>query len=306
MSLRQLDFASLALFRAVCACGSITDGAHAYGLALGAASRRIAELERRLGTQLLVRGKSGVRPTAAGTTLLEHAERLAREADRLDLALEDHRMGIDTRVRVWANTSAVNGFLPAHIMQFARQCPNIRIDLDEEFSDAVVRGVAEGRAEIGIFAGSTPAWTLHTEVCDTHRLVAITPRGHPLARRRRLRFAELLDHDFVGLTRGTALQTQLENEASRLNRPLRLRLQVRSYDAVCKIVSAGMGISLVPEQVARLMAAPLELAFAPLEDAWTTRHLVAAVRSLQLLTPSARAFFDMLTQRGAVAEHGVT
>ena len=56
MALRHLDLASLSLFNAVCASGSITHGAHAFGLALGAASRRIAELERRLGSELLVRG----------------------------------------------------------------------------------------------------------------------------------------------------------------------------------------------------------------------------------------------------------
>jgi DNA-binding transcriptional LysR family regulator len=299
MALRHLDFASLALFRAVCASGSITDGALAYGLALGAASRRIAELERRLGARLLVRGRAGVRPTAAGTTLLDHVEQLAREADRLELSLEDHRMGIDTRVRVWANTSAVNGFLPERIVAFARRSPDIRIDLDEEFSDAIVRAVADGRAEIGVLAETTPAWSLHTAACDTHRLVAIALRTHPLARRRRLRFEELLEHDFVGLTRGTALQTQLEMEAAALNRPLRLRVQVRSYDAVCKLVSVGLGISVVPEQVAQLMAPPLGLAVARLDEPWATRR-----RVVEQLSPAARAFFEMLTGGRHTPERG--
>lgn len=296
MALRHLDFGSLSLFRAVCAHGSITHGAQAWGIALGAASRRIAELERRAGATLLVRGKSGVRPTAAGETLLEHADRLSQEADRLDLSLEDYRLGIDARVRVWANTSAVNGFLPARIARFTRERPSVRLDLHEEFSGVIVRAVAEGEAEIGVFAASTPAWSLHTEICDTHRLVVIAPRSHALARRRRLRFEELLEHDYVGQTRGTALQSQVELEAARLNRPLRLRIQARSYDAVCMIVSAGMGVSLVPEQVARLMSPSLGLAVARLEEPWAMRHLVAAVRSVEDLTDAARGFFRTLTE----------
>jgi DNA-binding transcriptional LysR family regulator len=297
MALRHLDLASLALFKAVCATGSITHGAHDFGLAVGAASRRIAELERRLGSALLVRGKGGVVPTAAGASLLEHVDRLAGEADRLDLSLEDHRMGIDTRIRVWANTSAVNGFLPDRIVEFASLQPSVRIDLDEEFSDAIVRGVTDGRAEIGIFAQTTAAWSLHVAVCDTHRLVGIAPRGHSLARRRRLTFEEMLDHDFVGLTRGTALQLQVAAEAARLQKPLRLRIQVRSYDAVCKIVSVGIGVSLVPEQVARLLAQPLGLAVVRLEDAWMERQLVAAVRSPHDLSPAAAAFFRLITAK---------
>lgn len=295
MSLRHLDLVSLALFRAICRHGSITHGAQEFGLALGAASRRMAELERRLGSVLLLRGKSGVRPTAAGATLLDHAERLADEADRLDLAFEDHRLGIDTRIRVWANTSAVNGFLPDRMVEFSRLHPSVRIDLAEEFSDAIVLAVADGRAEIGVFAETASAWSLHTAVCDTHRLVGIAPAGHPLAQRRGLTFAHLLDFDFVGLTRGTALQNQVTAEAQRLGKPLRLRIQVRSYDAVCKIVSVGMGISLVPEQVAALLAPPLGLAVLALDDAWMERHLMAAVRTPDALSAAAGAFFAMLT-----------
>jgi DNA-binding transcriptional LysR family regulator len=295
MALRHHDLVSLALFRTVCTRGSITHGAQEFGLALGAASRRLAELEQRVGAPLLVRSRAGVRATPAGATLLRHVERLTAEADSLELALEDHRLGIDTRVRVWANTSAVNGFLPERIVQFARLQPSVRIDLDEEFSEAIVRGVTNGRVEIGIFAHTTPAWSLHARVCDTHRLVVVADRAHPLARRRKVRFAELLEHDFVGLTRGTALQEQVVAEAARLHRPLRLRIQVRSYDAICKIVSVGIGLSLVPQQVAKLLAQPLGLAVVALDEAWAERHLVAAVRSPLELAPAAQAFYEMLT-----------
>lgn len=295
MPFRQHDFTSLALFRAVCSSGSITHGAQEFGLALGAASRRISELERRLGAPLLLRSKSGARPTAAGETLLLHVERLVHESDRLDLALEDHRLGIDKRVRLWANTSAVNGFLPQRIAEFARLQPSVRIDLDEQFSDHIVQGVMDGRAEIGVFAHTTQAWSLHTQVCDTHRLVVLALRSHPLARRRRVRFDEVLDHDFVGLTRGTALQEQLVAEAARANRPLRLRIQVRSYDAVCKIVAVGMGLSLIPEQVAHLMAPPLGLSVIELDEPWAQRHLLAGVRSSESLSSEAAALFELLT-----------
>lgn len=301
MALRHLDFSSLSLFRAVCRGGSITQGALAYGLALGAASRRVAELERRMGAPLLVRSKSGARPTPAGEALLEHVERLTREAERLEFALEDYRLGIDQRIRIWANTSAVNGFLPELIVRFSRQHPSIRIDLNEQFSEAAMRAVADGHAEVGIFAETTPAWSLQTTVCNVHRLVVISPRGHPVAHRRRLGFDELLDHDLVGLPAGTALQIQLETQASRLSRPLRLRIQARSYDAVSMIVSAGMGVSLVPEQVARMMAPALGLAVTRLDEPWAVRRLVAAVRSVEQLSPAARAFFEILTAGPAAA-----
>lgn len=297
MGLRHLDLRSLLLFKTVCSAGSITHGAHEFGLAVGATSRRLAELEKHLGVALLSRSKSGIRPTAAGASLLEHVEKLVAAADQLELSLDDYRMGIETRVRVWANTSAVNGFLPLKMVAFGRKHPTVRIELDEEFSDAIAHAVFEGKAEVGVFAETAAAWGLHTAICDTHRLVVIALPGHPLARRRAVSFQELLDHDFVGLTRGTALQNQITAEAARVDKPLRLRVQVRSYDAVCKIVAAGMGISLVPEQVAMPFASALGLQVIRLKEPWAERRLVAAVRDPGELTSSARAFFDSLTER---------
>jgi DNA-binding transcriptional LysR family regulator len=298
MNLQRLDLASLALFRAVCLSGSITGGALDYGLVLGAASRRIANLERQLGTPLLRRSKKGVTPTPAGASLLEHVHRLLAEADRIEVTMADFRMGIDRRVRVWANTSAVNGFLPDRLAAFARIHPDVRVELEEAFSEAIARAVLDGRIDIGIFAESEPAPGLHTVVCDTHRLVALLPPRHPAARRSSVSFEDLLQYDFVGLTRGTALQNQLVFEASRLRKPLRLRVQVRSYDAVCKLVSAGMGVSLVPQQVAELLAPSLGISTVRLRDAWGTRHLTAAVRRLDTLDEAGRAFFELVTGVG--------
>lgn len=301
MSVRRLDMTSLALFRAVCTTGSITAGALESGLALGASSRRISSLERQLGTALLRRGKKGVVATPAGTALLEHISRLFAEADRLDMTMSDFRLGIDRRVRVWANTSAVNGFLPACLAEFARSHPRVRIELEEAFSEAIVRAVANGSVDIGVFAASEPAAGLHMVVCDTHRLVAVAPSRHPIARRASVAFDNLLDYDFVGLTRGTALEKQLAAEAAKLRKPLRLRVQVRSYDAVCMLVAAGMGVSLVPEQVSRLLGTPLGLASVRLKDEWGTRDLVAAVRQPDALEPHARAFLDLLAVSGGAA-----
>jgi DNA-binding transcriptional LysR family regulator len=295
MNLQSLDLASLSLFRAVCLSGSITGGAMDYGLVLGAASRRIANLERQLGTPLLRRSKKGVVATPAGSALLEHVHRLLAEVDRIDVAMADFRMGIDRRVRVWANTSAVNGFLPDRLAAFGRLHPDVRIELEEAFSEAIARAVLNGQIDVGIFAASESALGLHTVVCDTHRLVALLPPRHPAGRRATVSFEELLQHDFVGLTQGTALQKQLALEAARLRKPLRLRVQVRSYDAVCKLVAAGMGVSLVPQQVAELLGPPLGLATVRLRDAWGTRHLTAAVRSPDALDEAGRAFFTMVT-----------
>ena len=82
----------------------------------------------------------------------------------------------------------------------------------------------------------------------------VVARDHPLARRARVSFAEMLDYDFVGLDRASALQRFLADKASRAGRPIRLRVQLRSFDGVCRLVERNVGVGIVPETTARWAA----------------------------------------------------
>ena len=76
------------------------------------------------------------------------------------------------------------------------------------------------------------------------RFVLVVSRDHPLARREKAAFAEVLDYDFVGLDRASALQRFLADKASRMGRPLKLRVQLRSFDGVCRLVERNAGIGI--------------------------------------------------------------
>ena len=104
-----------------------------------------------------------------------------------------------------------------------------------------------------------------------------------------LRLAEiLLEHDFVGLDRASALQRFLSGKASRIGKPLRLRVQLRSFDAVCRMVEAGVGLGIVPETTAERAARTMAIHTVTLEDSWAARDLTLCIRSLKDLPPSAR------------------
>jgi DNA-binding transcriptional LysR family regulator len=79
----HFDLVDLDLFRHVVEAGSITRGAERAHLALAAASTRIRHMEEAFGAALLLRGRQGVTPTAAGRTLLQHARAILRDAERL-------------------------------------------------------------------------------------------------------------------------------------------------------------------------------------------------------------------------------
>lgn len=292
----RFDLTDLKLFCDVVDEGSITAGAEKSALALAAASTRIRNMEAALGAPLLTRSRHGVELTPAGRTLLKHARTLLGQAARLREDLSAYAGGASGEVRLLANTNALTEFLPEALSSFLARHPHVSVDLEERLSDEIVGLIAEGAAEIGIVAGTVDTARLETYPFRRDRFVVVAPPGHPLAGREAAPFGEVLEHDIVGLDRTSALQRFLAGKAARAGRVLRLRVQLRSFDAVCRLVEAGVGIGIVPETTARRAAQITAIAVVMLDDDWATRDLTICLRSRGALGRSARLLVDHLLE----------
>lgn len=104
----------------------------------------------------------------------------------------------------------------------------------------------------------------------------------------------MLAYDFVGLDRASSLQRFLAGKAAREGRPFRLRVQLRSFDAVCRLVECGVGVGVVPQTTAARAGRSMNLGVVDLTDDWAVRDLTIVVRSLDELRPSARELVDSL------------
>jgi len=288
----RFDLTDLRLFVDVVEAGSITHGATRARLALGAASARIRAMEEEIGAALLVRARTGVAPTQAGRTLLKHARAMLESSARLREELDAFTKGVSGEVKILANTNASTEFLPEALAAFLAEHPNVRIDLEERLSDEIVGLIAEGAADIGIVAGTVEVGQLEAYPFRSDRFVVVAPPSHPLAVRAAepagVWFADVLDYEFVGLDRTSALQRFLAGKAARLGRPLMLRVQLRSFDAVCRLVQAGVGVGVVPHTTADRVAGPMGLSVIELADDWAVRDLTICVRNLAALRPYAQ------------------
>lgn len=292
----RFDLVDLRLFLNIAETGSITHGASRSAMALASASERIRAMEAALGAKLLERQRRGVRPTAAGSALLHHARLVMQQLERMRGELAEHAEGLRGRVRLLSNGAAAAEFLPAALAGFLASHPAIDIDLEERPSGAIVRAVAAGEAEIGIVADAVdPAAELLTFPFAEDRLVLVVPRGHPLARRRRVAFRETLDEDYVGLIAGSALQEHVNDQAARAGHRLKLRLRLPGFDAVCRVVESGIGVAVVPLRTARRCRGSVDIRLVKLSDPWARRHLRICVRSLGDLPAHARALVEHLT-----------
>lgn len=306
INLHRFDLTTLRLYVAAVQFGSLTAGAERLGLSLAAASKRIAEFEAHLGTPLLERSKRGVLPTAAGAVLLPHALEMVARLEQLALAMGEAGGGSAGHLRLWANTSAFGGFLPALLADFARRHPAVVLDLEDAISEDAVRAVARGVAELGVIGENTPSEGLHTQRCHVDELVLLLPPGHalvPAGERDAVALSDVLDHDLVAFARPTSLTRQLASAADTLRRPLRIRAQVRSFDAMGRMVAAGLGLAVLPREGARPYATALGLRIAPLSGMRTERVLLWVLRDPAALTPAARELVAMSAARQAAA-HG--
>ena len=296
-NLNRFDLVSLRLLVAVLDAGSLTAGAERFGISLAAASRRIAELEHHCGKALLQRSQRGVTATAEGQAVYRHALELVAQLERLALAVDDLQAGTSGHLRLWANPSALGGFLPALLAQYAARHPEVRIDLEDGLSEDAVAAVGSGLAELAVVGENTPREGLEALVCDIDELVLLTPPGHPLATAESVAFERSLDFDFVSLSRTASLTRMVSAAAEATGRLLRIRVQARSFDAMCRMVAEGLGVTILPRAGCSLYAQALGLKVTRLQGLDVRRRLLLVMRRRAALTPAAEALVALAEAR---------
>lgn len=295
------DLQTLKAFLAIADEGSIAQAAAREHTVASALSKRVAEMEAACGTALVTRHRRGVSLTPAGVELVTHARRVVDELGRLDLALGDYLSGVRGQVRLLANTSAIVQFLPADIAAFLHAHPSIKIDLEERTSDQVHKQVLDGLADIGVMAANRPIEALDCRPYRADRLFVMMPKGHPLARHKKLRFAQTLDYDHVGLPRGTSLCEAMLAAAFALGRPLKLRMQATSFDGLRRMVASDLGIGVLPEGSVVPFLAADGLVARPLAEPWARRQLMVVTRERGSLTRLAGLLADHLAAASPAA-----
>lgn len=292
-----IDPLSLKLFVTIVEEGTIAGAAQREHIAASAVSKRISELEESLGTQLLRRTNKGVAPTDAGITLLQLARGVLHDMNNLYVQISEYSSGVRGHVRLCANISAINQFLPAEIRSFMDLHPQIQVHLEGAISETIMKSVAEGGADVGVITQGTFRQDLEFLPYHSDQLIVITPKDHALARKRSVSFQETLEFDFVGLTVGSALHNQVLRAAQELDRTPKLRIQVNSFDALCLMVEAGLGIGIVPQGAAKPYLKGLRIRPVALDEPWARRELKICVRSYDALHAAAKLLVDHLRRK---------
>lgn len=296
------DLVSLDLFVCVAECGNLTRAAERRHLAVSAVSKRISELEALIGTPLLVRQPRGVRLTPAGQSLLHHARQMLQLVARMDEELGAYAGGLKGHVRMQAVASALTQFLPEELRDFLVAHPGVQVSVEERTGRDIVRAVQGGAADLGLVAATTPIDGLSAQAYHVDRLMLGVPRRHALARRRSVRFAEALAHPFVGPQPESSLAQLMEQGARAACIALQQRIQASSFDAMCRLVETGLGVTLLPERVLSAPVAAGRLVAVALREDWACRQMLIVSRGERELGPVTRTLIDHLQRAAAFAD----
>ncbi|MBC7709617.1 MAG: LysR family transcriptional regulator [Rhizobacter sp.] len=291
------DIDSLALFVRAAELRSLTKAAEASHIGLAAASRRMALLEHRFKTALLERSSRGVEVTPAGASLLPHAKALLVAMNHMQADMRDHADGRKGSLRILANTSVMTESLPDDLAAFAQVSPDVRLVVEERWSREIVPALLAAEADLGIVVEGISTEGLDTFVYCTDRVAVVMKPDHILATVPEMNFTDVLEAELIALEGGSSMMRLLAENAMIAGRTMQLRVQVRSFEAVCRMVDAGLGVGLLPYEAANVLGKGLGLVVRPLTEEWSERRMLLCVKKERSGNTSLAKLLDFLSSR---------
>jgi DNA-binding transcriptional LysR family regulator len=222
-------------------------------------TQAIQQLERRLGTPLFERTRRSVALTPAGALMVEPVRQLLQQAAALQTRARGAAAGELGRVRVGFISTVGFGPLPRWLRAFREQCPGIAVELIEATSDVQLKAFERGEIDVGFMLhapGLAPAAPVPLQRLSlgVEPLVLALPDGVAWAAARRLRAADVLAQPLVIFPR-TATPSLYDAVLAFYHRhgatPL-IAQEATQMQTIVNLVSAGLGLALVPEAVTQL------------------------------------------------------
>lgn len=291
----HFDLVDLRLMVHIAEADSLTKGAKASHISLPAASTRVKNLEDSVGAKLLYRTSLGVTLTPPGQALVYHARLMLGQLEHLQDDMQEYAKGIKGHLRMFSNTTAMGEFLPPVLNTYMHRHPEVNIDLREKASDETVRAISEGHIDIGIIAGIVRTENLEVMPYRQNRLVLVVPNGHPLASAESVDFKQTLDFNHVGMSESSPFNYYFRQACNGLDRYAKFHIRVGNFETACRMVEAGMGISIMSIPTARRHAQSMAITIVDLNDELFALHShLICVRSFAALPGFARDLVDML------------
>ncbi|ALL70431.1 LysR family transcriptional regulator YbhD (plasmid) [Paraburkholderia caribensis MBA4] len=302
----NFDLNDLQAFRAVVELGSFRKAADAVNISQPALSRRIDKLEAALGVRLFERTTRSVTLTTVGRVFAPSAEQLLDDLDVALLGIRDVSSSRLGHVTIACVPSVAYYFLPNVVASYHSRFPRIRVKLLDSSANEVLGAVISGEADFGVsFMGSQES-EVEFKLLLQERFVAACRRDHPLARKKRVSWNELYEHEYVSVDKTSGNRLLLDQALSTVAPRVPSVCETRHVTTMLGLVEAGLGVAAVPSMAMPGREHPI-LTSVPLVDPVVKRRVGIVTRRGRPLTPAAQEFHRTIIEmkRGVVVNGDV-
>ncbi|VXC92520.1 Uncharacterized HTH-type transcriptional regulator YbhD [Burkholderia sp. 8Y] len=285
----NFDLNDLQAFRAVVELGSFRKAAEAVSISQPALSRRIDKLEEALGVRLFERTTRSVTLTTVGRVFAPSADQLLDDLDIALLGIRDVSSSRLGHVTIACVPSVAYYFLPSVIASYHRRFPRIRVKLLDSSANEVLGAVISGEADFGVsFMGSQES-EVEFKLLLQERFVAACRRDHPLARKKRVTWNELYEHDYVSVDKTSGNRLLLDQALAAVAPRAPSVCETRHVTTMLGLIEAGLGVAAVPSMAMPGHDHPI-LTSVPLVEPVVKRRVGIVRRRGRPLTPAAQEF----------------
>lgn len=285
-----MNLRHLAVFHAVAKTGSINGAAPLLHTSQPAISRELRTLEDRTGHTLFDRMPRGMRLTEAGQRLFEYAERIFAIEQAAERAMRDLGTLQGGELLIGASNTIGTYLVPTYISRFAQQYPKVKIKLEIQNSEKVIRGIAEFQYDLGFAEGFVDASDVDLKEVARDLLLPVVAPDHPLAKRRRLSAQELAQWPLMLREPGSGTREMVERAFTERGLEINCSVQVSTSEALKRAAMAGSGIAWISRFWVVDEIRDRQLVTLPMQDLRIERSLYAVRRRGRHLSKSSSIF----------------
>ncbi|MDT2047168.1 LysR family transcriptional regulator [Priestia aryabhattai] len=297
MELRQLRY-----FMEVARREHVSEAAEHLHVAQSAISRQIANLEDELGVELFQREGRNVKLTSIGKLFLEHTETAMKAIDYAKEQVDEYLDPERGTIKIGFPTSLSSHLLPTIISAFKESHPNVAFHLRQGSYKFLIESVKKRDINIA-FLGPVPVddEDIEGHILFTEKILALVPSSHPLATQENLRLRDLRNEDFVLFPNGFVLRKIAVDACKQAGFMPNISSEGEDLDAIKGLVSAGMGITLLPESTVS-ETTPRFTTKIPIHTPEVKRTVGMIIPRNRNLAPSDQIFYEFVKSFFAMLE----
>lgn len=246
----DFDFQQITHFLAVAKAGNFTQAAFEIGLSQPALSRSIQKLERAVGEPLFERQPRGVKLTELGSFFLVRANQIRDlvEDTFLEMGEASNRM----QIRLAVIPTIAPYLLPIVLRKFGKQFSDIKIQVQEDTTQNIIRLCRDGDVDLAIVALPITEKYLEVESLFEDELVLVIPRGHDLEEKKRICLSDIQDYPFITLDQQHCLSDNIAEFCTRQSiAPVTIE-RTNQLATIQELVALQHGISIIPAMAREL------------------------------------------------------